>query len=364
MKKILIIEDQLAISEEVNDWFTFEGFETFTASNGRAGVELAKGQIPDLIVCDIMMPGMDGREVLAALRKNPATRMIPFVFITALAGREDIRSGMDLGADDYIIKPFTRNEMLNAVKIRLEKTGDFKMHTDSALNELRDSIILHLPHELLTPLNGILGASYLLKDPDIHFNTAKRVELGENLQLSATQLFRLFRNYLIYAQLQLNEIKNNRNSVLNNPGQLCETITTETAKGYDRSNDLELSIAEGNIPIEETEFKKIVEELTDNAFKFSQPGQKVIVNCGTENNTFRLIVKDYGRGMLAADIHKIGASMQFDRKIQEQRGSGLGLIIAKRLIELYDGKLFIESMPGKGSTFIAVFPEPEKLKHN
>jgi signal transduction histidine kinase len=359
MKKILIIEDQLSISEEVNDWFTFEGFETLTASNGRAGVELAKGQLPDLIVCDIMMPGMDGKEVLAVLRKNPSTRMIPFIFITALAGRDDIRTGMDLGADDYIIKPFTRNEMLNAAKTRLEKTSDFKMSTDTALDELRNSIILHLPHELLTPLNGILGASYLLKDPDIQFTTAKRVELGENLQLSATQLFRLFRNYLIYAQLQLNEIKNNGYTKLNNPGQLCETITTETAKGYDRSNDLELSIAEGNIPIEETEFKKIVEELTDNAFKFSQPGQKVIVNCGTENNTFRLIVKDYGRGMLAADIHKIGASMQFDRKIQEQRGSGLGLIIAKKLIELYGGKLFIESMPGKGSTFIAVFPEPE-----
>jgi len=359
MKKVLIIEDQLSISEEVNDWFTFEGFETFTATNGITGVELAKGQLPDLIVCDIMMPGMDGREVLSVLRKNPATRMIPFIFMTALAERENIRTGMDLGADDYIIKPFTRSEMLKAATTRLQKTGDFKMNTESAINELRDSIILHLPHELLTPLNGILGASYLLKDPDILFDTAKRVELGENIQLSANQLFRLFRNYLIYAQLQLNVVKNNKQSILVNPGEVCEALSKETAQSYNRLNDLQVTVSEGSINIEESEFRKIAEELIDNAFKFSQPGHTVIVNCGMENKTFRLIVKDYGRGMLAADIHKIGASMQFDRKIQEQRGSGLGLIIAKKLIELFGGKLFIESMPGHGSTFIVIFPEPE-----
>lgn len=359
MKKVLIIEDQLSISEEVNDWFAFEGFETLTATNGQTGVELAKGQLPDLIVCDIMMPGMDGREVLSVLRKNPATRMIPFIFMTALAERENIRTGMDLGADDYIIKPFTRSEMLKAATTRLQKTGDFKLNTESAINELRDSIILHLPHELLTPLNGILGASYLLKDADIHFTTEKRVELGENIQLSANQLFRLFRNYLIYAQLQLNAIKNNRQSVLKNPCEISEALSKEIAQSYNRINDLQLTVSDGCINIEETEFRKIVEELIDNAFKFSQPGQNVIVSCGTENKTFRLIVKDHGRGMLAADIHKIGASMQFDRKIHEQRGSGLGLIIAKKLIELFDGKLFIESMPGQGSTFIAIFPEHE-----
>jgi CheY-like chemotaxis protein/tRNA A-37 threonylcarbamoyl transferase component Bud32 len=119
--RIVIIEDDPIIQEEVLDWLLFEGYETYSASNGREGVELVMSVRPDLIISDIMMPEMDGYQVLRHLQSNPDTSMIPFIFMSALADRQAVRHGMNLGADDYLTKPFTNNELLGAVQTRLSK---------------------------------------------------------------------------------------------------------------------------------------------------------------------------------------------------------------------------------------------------
>jgi two-component system sensor histidine kinase/response regulator len=356
MKKILIVEDHIPLSEEINDWFMFEGFETLLASNGRIGIELALKHIPDLILCDIMMPEMDGTEVLSALRKDPVTRLIPFIFMTAMAERLNVRSGMELGADDYVTKPFTRSELLNAVQTRLRKSIEIKEHADSTLNELRSNIINNLPHELRTPLNGLLGFGYMLKDRPASFDVQTLAVIGENIYESSFRLFRLIQNYLIYAQLELKKTDNEVQTALEKPYKICEKIVTEISAKYDRSNDLELDLSGGIAYIEELEFSKVVEELTDNAFKFSKPGSKIIISCGQAIDKFHFTIEDFGRGIDAAEISRIGAFMQFNRKLHEQQGSGLGLVIARRIVDLFDGKMIIESTPGKGSKFILTFP--------
>ncbi len=119
--KIVIIEDDPVIQEAVLDWLMFEGYETYGASNGREGIELVLSVLPDLIISDIMMPEMDGYQVLQHLQSNPSTSMIPFIFMSALADRQSVRQGMNLGADDYLTKPFTNSELLGAVQSRLSK---------------------------------------------------------------------------------------------------------------------------------------------------------------------------------------------------------------------------------------------------
>ncbi|ULQ58403.1 response regulator [Flavihumibacter rivuli] len=121
MKRILIIDDHNEIRENIAEILSLGGYDTFTAENGKRGVELALAEKPDLIVCDIMMPELDGYGVLHLLRKNPGTEHIPFIFLTAKVDRSDFRKGMEMGADDFITKPFDDIELLNAIEIRLKK---------------------------------------------------------------------------------------------------------------------------------------------------------------------------------------------------------------------------------------------------
>ncbi len=119
--KILIIEDEVTLKEEIASILKFEGFDVLLTDNGKDGLEIANSKSPDLILCDIMMPVMSGTEVLKNLLVSEKTNHIPFIFITALSERTDIRSGMELGADDYLVKPFTVNELLGTIKTRIEK---------------------------------------------------------------------------------------------------------------------------------------------------------------------------------------------------------------------------------------------------
>jgi two-component system, sensor histidine kinase and response regulator len=121
MTTILAIEDETKIRENIQEILELEGFDVLTAENGKIGVQLAREHHPDLIICDVMMPELDGYDVLIALRQDPNTLKIPFIFLSAKATKADFRKGMSLGADDYLTKPFTPRELREAISTRLEK---------------------------------------------------------------------------------------------------------------------------------------------------------------------------------------------------------------------------------------------------
>src|ERR1041385_7179507 len=121
MRRILIIEDEPDMRANLADVLELENYQALTAANGKEGVSAAKRELPDLILCDVMMPDLDGHGVLAALRDDPHTARIPFVFLTAKGARSDVRAGMDLGADDYLVKPVPLEELLSAIAARLER---------------------------------------------------------------------------------------------------------------------------------------------------------------------------------------------------------------------------------------------------
>lgn len=144
MTKILIIEDTALLRENIIDALELEGFEVIGADDGKIGIQMAKENLPDLILCDIMMPGMDGYNVLQLLKSEDGELQFPFIFITALAERENFRAGMELGADDYLIKPFTICELLKAINTRLTKHKSIekriKLQIEEIENELKSKI--------------------------------------------------------------------------------------------------------------------------------------------------------------------------------------------------------------------------------
>lgn len=123
MPVILIIEDHAPLRRNLEDMLTLEGHRVLTAADGHSGLSLAGEGRPDLVICDIMLPGLNGLEILAAIRSDPATAALPFVFLTAKGDAPDIRAGMTLGADDYLPKPVSRADLLDAIRSRLQRAN-------------------------------------------------------------------------------------------------------------------------------------------------------------------------------------------------------------------------------------------------
>ncbi|MEP7291599.1 MAG: hybrid sensor histidine kinase/response regulator [Chloroflexota bacterium] len=369
MKKILVVEDAPSLRKDILEMLGFEGFQAIGAENGVVGVSRAREYLPDLIICDIMMPEMDGYGVLEELRKDARTEAIPFIFLTARTERVDMRLGMELGADDFLTKPFHAAELLATVRTRLRKREVLEKIADDQNNKLRENIMMALPHELRTPLNVILGFSDLLMT-DSQLMDADRIgEMSRHINLSALRLYRLIENFLVYTHTELmlsdhQQLQLLQNSYVVYPKSLIDHSASQKAQQNERSNDLELTVRDAEaVGIAEDYLRKIVEELVDNACKFSTAGTPILVSGEVRDKFYVLTISNQGRGMAPEQIALLGAYMQFERRIHEQQGAGLGLIICKRLAEMHGGDLTIESVPDGETTVWVRLPLKEVELH-
>ncbi len=356
MTKILVIEDEESFRRGILGILEIEGFEAIEAKNGRIGVELARKHLPDLIICNIKMPELDGYGVLFELRKNPLTTNIPFIFLTGLAAKKDVRNGMRLGADDYLTKPFEVSDLLDAIQSQLKKHAAVMKQTD----DLRLNIISNLPHELLTPLTGIIGFSQLLSNINRLPKPNRIASMGQDILDCGYRLHRVIENYIAYAELRLmkhesEKLKIWRSDQIMITKDIIADIVIEKLADLERQDDLVLDLADTQIQTPNGSLKKIVEELVDNACKFSEPDTPIQIMTKLDGNQFILSVTDQGRGMTEEQIAGIGAYMQFERRKYEQQGSGLGLAISKILAELDGGNLLVESIPNHGTTVRVAF---------
>ncbi|HAG81489.1 MAG TPA: GGDEF domain-containing response regulator, partial [Cyanobacteria bacterium UBA12227] len=172
MKTILVIEDEELVRENILEFLDAEGLEGIGAENGRIGINLAKAMMPDLILCDVMMPELDGYGVLMALRQDPSMAAIPFIFLTAKAAKADFRQGMELGADDYLSKPFTRAELLGAIKSRFKKQAAVQESYNAELQHAKKQLDYLMHHDSLTKLPNRLS----LRE---HFKQVQKTENGQ-----------------------------------------------------------------------------------------------------------------------------------------------------------------------------------------
>lgn len=354
MTKILVIEDHKDLREDVVEMLELEGYESFGAENGVVGVEIAKRELPDLIVCDIMMPKMDGFEVLETLRAVPDTAVIPFIFLTAKTERLDMRQGMVLGADDYLMKPFDVEELLKSISTQLRKRVELNEAVNQRMEQLRENIVTALPHELRTSLNTIIGYSDILQAEAQILRPDQIVSWSGHIHKAAYRLYRLVENYLYYVRLQMLIQKNETRSIEEPVNDICSIVENETkriADKYKRQDDLQIDIESSQgLNLNYADIVKIIYELADNAFKFSEKGQVVQVKACVEDDTYAVYFQDEGIGMSPEQIENIGAYMQFDRWQHEQQGMGLGLAIVKLFAEIYDAEFDINGVLGEGIT--------------
>ncbi|MDX1702172.1 MAG: response regulator, partial [Melioribacteraceae bacterium] len=243
MTKILVVEDSKEVLNNISQILSISGYEVDTAINGQDGLEKVTKNVPDLIISDIMMPEMDGHQFFDELKKNPATSLIPFIFLTAKAAPESIRQGMKEGADDYIVKPFRAADILDAIETRLNKKNKW----DLRLAELTSNISSYLPHELRTPLVSIIGLTDIMSTD---FDELKKDEMIEMLQMvktSSEKLHKTVEKFLLYSSIVLSS---NGNMI---PGSRTDTeiidikapinsIARTKAVSENRINDLSMNL--------------------------------------------------------------------------------------------------------------------------
>jgi signal transduction histidine kinase len=361
--RILIIDDDAMVREMIATALEQAGMEPVQAPDGQQGVQVAISTQPDLILCDVQMPRLDGYATLAQLRKNPSTATIPFIFLTGLSDRTNIRQGMDLGADDFLSKPITVLELLGAIHSRLEKRRLTNEHGERKLEALRSSITLSLPHEIRTPLSGIIGFAEVLRDDSADLTPAEISDMAGLILKSANRLGNLTENFLSYAQLEILASDPDRVSLLRTERTaMLDMHIDELARKKQgeagRGEDIVVNLTGGEAAISNAHMRRVVEELVDNAVKFSAPGTPVHVVTERTGGMFRLSVTDRGIGMSDRQIAEISAYNQFERTTREQQGAGLGLALVKRLIELYGGSVVLRSELGKGTTVTVTLPIP------
>jgi len=361
--KILVIEDEQFIRENIQELLEACGYNVHTASNGKEGVLEAIDFKPHLIVCDVMMPKMDGFKVLEYIRKTSAIQNTPFIFLTAKVDKRDVRQGMELGADDFITKPFTTKELTHAIESRLKRYDAINTQYSKVKHELDTNVFATYYHEFNTPLHGIVGGLNLLINAGNSFNEKQVHDLHISILKSAVRLNHSLANLMLYEEIKRAEVYpeqlhmfTNGQTAGNWPKQVEDELADRVKEIYDRADDLVVNLEAADINISTDYLMRLIVEISDNAFKFSKIGQPVEVIGKKEGNSYVTTITDHGNGFPISTIKDIGAFKQFNRRKYEQQGLGIGLHLVKQLIEYNNGELQIHSREGNGTTVIVKLP--------
>jgi len=363
-----VIDDEGTLRDEVVEWLTLEGYEAIAAEDGAAGLDAAFRYLPDLIVCDITMPHLNGYGVLLEMRANPLTATIPFVLVTARASYDDIRQGMLMGADDYITKPFKRLELLQAIQTRLEKKAAYQRahqrdvdQLQAALEQkqeqylLRTKMVAMFSHDFRNPLTSILSSNNLVRDYADRLDEQRRLTHLNRVEASVHQLLHMLDDMLVVAQMETGHLdfKPDLIDVGKFFQQMVEefqAIHGETHRVLFENRFIDPMWADARL------LRQIGANLISNAIKYSPQGSTVRVLLDKHEGNFVLTVQDQGIGIFEADQAHLFEAFQRGSNVGQVPGTGLGLAIVKQATKLHTGTIGLESQLGSGTKVIVTIP--------
>jgi signal transduction histidine kinase len=304
------------------------------------------------------MPKLDGFGTLTQLRENDSTATIPFIFLSGAVERPNVRRGMELGADDYLTKPFTPSELLAAVNARLEKKAEIERESEKKLDELRGKMTLALPHELRTPLNGIIGFSELLYDGKLGQLSEEHHEVMGDILTSSRHLLQLINDILDLSKVEAGRME------FRPERHLLETLVLEVRDvvrpmAEKKNIDLVVDVPAGlYATLDPARFKQVLYNYLSNAVKFTPEEGRVSVRILREGDkNFRLDVEDTGIGIREEEIPRLFHEFaQLPNSRKAEQGTGLGLSLTRHIVEAQGGVVSVLSTPGKGSVFSAILP--------
>lgn len=362
-KTILVVEDNQAMNAAICDILEMSEFNVLTALDGVEGLAAMQQQRPDLVLCDIMMPRMDGYAVLQHARSDEQLRTVPFIFLTARSSAEDRRQAKQIGIEDYLIKPVDSQDLLLAISNVLRREEYAISQAEKQVAQLRIEIVSALQHEFRTPLTFILGYAELLAEspPEsmdietLRSSTAAILEGGRRLQ-------DMIEKFLLLADMQhRQELPDSTSSVdavvlLAGLAQHFDSA----AKEADITFSLRSELDNASVVAESAYLRIALERLIENAIQYRQEkSTRINLSVIAIEDYLGLQVMDDGRGIPAEELAALRSPFaQIDRDNRVQPGAGLGLALVNTVARLHGGYLQIESVKGQGSTFTLWLPRP------
>ena len=364
---VLIVDDERSNLEVLISILSPE-YTVFMTKSGSAAVDMANKYLPDIILLDIIMPDMNGFDVLAALKASSKTRNIPVIFITGLDSVEDEEKGLDLDAVDFIHKPFSskvvksrvRNQIqiVNQIRklVKLQQDLETAVKDAESANHTKSAFLAKMSHEIRTPMNAILGISGI---------QLQNESLSQNIKEAFARIFNSGDLLLgiINDILDMSKIEAGKLELMpvqyDVASMICDTVFLNMIKCENKSVEFILNVDE-NVPAalfgDELRIKQILNNLLSNAFKYTNAGEvELAVSAEYANDFVTLVfnVRDTGQGMTAEQLKMLFedySRFNLDAN-RATEGTGLGMSITRNLINQMEGNILVESEPDKGSLF-------------
>ncbi len=376
---ILLVEDNQAMLEGMKDLLEISdiGYDisVLPAGNGREALALMADHLPDLIVSDVMMPNMSGYEFLEKVRQKPEWRHIPFIFVTARGEKEDKRQGKLSDADLYITKPFVVTQLLELIRIQLDRIQARRQTAQQMADSLKKDLLQILNHEFRTPLTYVTAYYEMLAD----YNLPEEVQ-GENgrdyreylrgIQAGNLRLSRLVEDFITVMELRSGEMREEFYRQAAPVADVAALLNAVVQAQREEAAGLNVQLVftpPPSLPVvfgRRRDIQDVFARILDNAVKFTAARKKrsretghVTITVAATAGELHIAVQDEGVGIPPHAQDKIfDLFVQYNRDSLEQQGAGIGLTIARELVELHHGRIEVESCENCGSTFTIVLP--------
>jgi len=362
--EILIVDDIPDNIQLLSHILNEQNFDISFSTSGKQALATIIFNPPNLILLDIAMPEMDGFQVCTELKKNPITAGIPIIFLTAKTQPEDIVKGFELGAVDYITKPFNTAELISRVNthLNLKKAQDIIKQQNKELEELnatKDKFFSIIAHDLKNPFHTLIGFSELILDNYANYDSEKIKKFVAMMHDTSKQGHNLLENLLQWSRNQTGRIEWEPIVV---DLQLLVTYTFNQLK----SNAIKKQISLINEIPDKTYLRAdtnmlstVLRNLISNALKFSPVNTKIEVSSIDNEDDVQISIKDYGVGISAQNLERL---FRIDESYttlgtEKEKGTGLGLLLCKEFIEKHGGKITVKSKENEGSSFIFSIPK-------
>lgn len=367
---ILMVDDAPANLRLLADMLVSRGYTIGEATSGRQALAMIAANPPDIVLLDIFMPDMDGYEVCARLKADPATANIPVMFISALSETDDIVRGFDVGGVDYITKPFKFQEVMARVANQLmlvhqrreiEALREQDRQHFELLDKMKNEFIRMATHDLRNPLNVILGYTGVLERIEVNGRDKLLLqEARESIQVNVEKMRALVTDILDLAKMET------RGELALTPVSLTAFLERGLAGYYRLAEENDISLVwlppdyDVRIVVDASLMMRVVDNLLSNALKYTPSGGEITVEAVPDDGYVVVRVADTGLGVPDADLpYLFDAFYRVDNEAHGRiEGSGLGLSIVKTIVEQHGGTIHVDSKMGQGSVFSVTLPLP------
>ncbi|MDX1618519.1 MAG: hybrid sensor histidine kinase/response regulator [Balneolaceae bacterium] len=370
---VLIIDDTEPNVRLLAHVLKREGYEVLAAFSGEDALKLVEKKKPEIILLDIMMPGMDGFEVCERLKKKEETSDIPVIFLSALSETDSKVKGFKAGGVDYITKPFQREEVLARIELHLrlnrlqnrleEKISQLKEREEwlNRLNAQKDELMRIVGHDIRNPVTGIIGVAQLLKNSESSMSEDQRKLMYKTIEESGKKLQNLVNDLLKKEKAELNLEELNLEEVrLEHLLQRVIELHQPTALSKEITVDLEIN-EPVQMELDRQKMDQVMGNLISNALKFTPRGGTVSIALDSTEERVKIVVNDTGVGIPTEDMDSLLNGSEKTIPVREgtqgEKGSGFGLDIIKQFTELHGGDVEVESVEGEGTRFTLFLPK-------